>query len=82
MPPIEHLVELRVAVKRAEARRERLGAASQFGDSEDLRTETICEVVEAIDRIDPGLGTRLLMALYPRADAQFAHAVADRRRAA
>ncbi len=81
MPPLEHLVELRVAVKRAERRQAESAAGHITVSPEDLRTQAIGELLDAIDRIDPGLGTRLLLAMYPTAHAmnEVPH---DRRRAA
>lgn len=37
-------------------------------DWEDHRTEAMADLTEAVDRIEPGLGSRLFMALYPRAN--------------
>ncbi|MGK2899982.1 MAG: hypothetical protein ACSLE9_15080 [Burkholderiaceae bacterium] len=62
--------ELRLVVQRAEQRAARLPARA---DGEDFRTETLADLLDAIDRFDPGWGTRLMLAMYPHADAQRAH---------
>lgn len=62
--------ELRLVVQRAEQRAARL---PQAANRDDFRTETIADILDAIDRFDPGWGTRLMLAMYPATDAQRAH---------
>lgn len=45
------------------------GSALKYSDLEDLRTDAIGELVEALDAIRPGMGSALHARLYPRADA-------------
>ena len=35
---------------------------------EDARTEALSEIFELLDRVEPGEGTRVFLALYPGAD--------------
>ena len=78
MAPLSAAVtELRLVVGRAEAR-----AVGHPGFrinerpvcAEDLRTETVADLLDAMDRIEPGLGTRLQLVMYPHCDAQRAYA--------
>lgn len=39
-----------------------------YDDWCDHRTESIAHLLDAIDRIEPGLGTRLMFALYPKSN--------------
>lgn len=68
MTPLSHAAtELRLAVERAEARADALARGANL---EDFRTETLSDLMDAMDRVDMGLGTRLMLVLYPHADAQ------------
>ena len=71
MSPLpEAVTELRLVVDRAAN-----GIATlRRGQSvEDFRTETIADLLDAMDRIDPYLGTKLMLVIYPHADAQRAN---------
>lgn len=57
-------VELRVLVQRAEDKSP--GIAASHGDLEDFRTSVAADLMDALDRMEVGLGTRLMLALYPR----------------
>lgn len=72
IPLSEAVLELRLVVAQAEDLAP--GLCASHGHLEDFRTETYAHLMDALDRVDPGLGTRLLLALYPHADAQRAHA--------
>lgn len=71
-------LELRLAVQKAETRAAGLRAGASHPDLEDHRTEAVADLLDAIDRIDCGLGTRMLLAMYPKACAMHG----ERRRAA
>ena len=76
-PLTEAVTELRLVVDRAEARA--VGFPGFRINQrplcfEDLRTETVADLMDAMDRIEPGLGTRLQLVLYPHCDAQRAYA--------
>lgn len=45
------------------------GAAATHGHLEDFRTEVIAEVLQTLDDLEAGLGTRLMRAMYPHAEA-------------
>lgn len=62
--------ELRLVVLRAELRAARPAAGVTVAD---LRAETLGELFAAMDLFDLGWGTRLMLAMYPHADAQRAH---------
>lgn len=66
-PLSEAATELRLVVQRAEDRADRKAPELCH---EDLRTETLGDLMDAMDRIDMGLGTRLMLVLYPHTDAQ------------
>ena len=66
-PLCETVTELRIVVD-ATAVRARRVAHPSWGDLQDLRTEALAELCDAMDRIDCGLGTRLQFLLYPRLD--------------
>ena len=71
MTTMSHAVmEMRQVVARAEAR---LKTRKEVC-AEDHRTETVGDLMEALDRVDPGLGQRLLVAMYPRASVPDAEA--------
>jgi len=64
--------ELSICVAHIVKRSDALSArALQPGHSEweDHRTEAMADLTEAVDRIEPGLGSRLFMALYPRSNS-------------
>lgn len=68
MKPINECVaELRLAVLYIE--RNELPPGASFYDRMDLHTLALTTLLEALDSIDPGLGTRLMSVLYPRSDA-------------
>lgn len=73
------LLELRMEVQRAEAAAKRLPFPAKHDQYEDHRTDIIGELLGALDRIDPGLGTRLQQALYPRSAAHLSSQAASRR---
>ena len=64
-PFTDPVLELRLVAERAEF--PVFDAATPHARLEDHRTDVLGELLDAIDRIDPGLGTRLLHAMYPRA---------------
>lgn len=72
MTPYNALVtELLLAADKADGRAAQLrekhdaGLEIPFGTLEDNRAELIGDLLEAIDRVQPGLGTRLLNAMHP-----------------
>lgn len=67
-PLTEAVAELRLVVAHAESSKPAAGASHH--QLEDFRADTIGNLVEALDRVDTGLGTRLLLAMYPNANAQ------------
>lgn len=71
------VLELRMVVQRAEAASLALNPAADFPAMDDFRTEWLSHLFDAMDRIEPGLGMRMLFAMYPRASGAQA---ADRRR--
>lgn len=81
-PLSEAVTELRMVVDRAEALAYSAPPAgctpyrinTRPTSLEDLRTETVASLLDAMDRIDSGLGTRLMLVLYPHCDAQRAYA--------
>ena len=82
-PYTDPVLELRLVVMEAEARAASLlPANATHPQMEDHRTELIGELLEALDRIDRGLGTRLMLAMYPKASAMNQAAAAGERRAA
>lgn len=75
-PLSEAATELRLVVDRAEARAVgfpgfRINAKPLC--AQDFRIEIVADLLDAMDRIEPGLGTRLLLVLYPHCDAQRAY---------
>ena len=81
-PVSESVIELRLVVERAEHRAAGTPAfdhSKPLASLEDLRTETVADLMDAMDRLDTGLGTRLMLALYPQTDAQYAASVAGER---
>lgn len=81
-PYTDAVLELRILVKNAEAAALPLPADATHGQMEDHRTAVSGELFEALDRIDRGLGTRLMLAMYPKASAMNQAAAAGERRAA
>lgn len=69
-PFTDPVLELRLVAQKAE---EAASAASiaqaSHADMEDHRAAVLGDLLDAIDRIDAGLGARLLRAMYPRAAA-------------
>jgi hypothetical protein len=65
-PFTDPVLELRLVAHKAEAAMAAVlaGSATHL-DLEDHRTAVLGELLDAVDRIDPGLGNRLLHALYP-----------------
>jgi hypothetical protein len=63
------LRELRLATMRIERLADAYEARPhrRHGDLEDLRTDALGELLEAMDRIDPGMGQRVHLLLYPDA---------------
>lgn len=76
----EAVTELRLVVDGVAVQARRLAHPS-FSDMQDLRTEALGALMDAMDRADPGLGTRLQLLLYPRLDALAAGAELGRSRA-
>ena len=66
-PLTQAVAELRLAVAAIERRE--LPPGASYSDLQDLRTEALAELLDAMDRIDPALGTRVHMVLYPRVNA-------------
>lgn len=72
MTPLSHAItELRLAVDRAYGRgtalllRNEEGPAVTQSQLQDHRTEITGDLCDALDRIQPGLGSTLLAAMYP-----------------
>lgn len=65
LPLTEAVIEVRIVAHNAERALANLGTSPKHGDLEDHRTAALCELLDAFDRLDPGLGTRLMLALYP-----------------
>lgn len=65
-PFTDPALELRLVAQKAEraAQAVSLGQASHL-DLEDHRTAVLGDLLDAVDRIEPGLGSRLLHAMYP-----------------
>lgn len=53
---------------RAELALAKLGPQPRHSDLEDHRTAVLGELLDAFDRAEPGLGTRLMLAMYPNAN--------------
>lgn len=68
-PLTEAMTELRLVVARAEQNRAANDAS--FATFEDKRIKTMADLFDALDRVETGLGTRLMLAMYPATDAQF-----------
>jgi hypothetical protein len=70
MPLNAAVAELRLCADRAAcmAQQRRPLFAAGLG-IEDHRTQVIGELLDALDRVDPGLGDTLLHAMYPHAAA-------------
>lgn len=64
-PLTEAVIELRIVATKAEQAAARLGPTPRRGDIEDHRTAVTAELLDACDRFDPGLGTQLMLAMYP-----------------
>ena len=71
-PLSEAVTELRLVVAHAEDMAP--GPSAGHAHLEDFRADTIGNLVEALDNVDQGLGTRLLCVMYTHADAQGARA--------
>lgn len=67
-PLSEAVIELRLVVSRAEASAP--PASASHDQFVDFRTATVADLMDAMDRFDTGLGTRLLLAMYPHANSQ------------
>lgn len=65
MPLTPTVVELRLVAQQAAASLAALGPAPTASDLEDHRTAVMGELLDALDRVDCGLGTRLMLVLYP-----------------
>lgn len=64
-PLTEAVIELRLVAHKAQQSAASLGQAPRRGDIEDHRTAVMAELFDACDRFDPGLGTALMLAMYP-----------------
>jgi hypothetical protein len=60
---------LRVMQRAAALEAEHPGSMPSLADLQDLRTEALSELMDALDALEPGLGQRLHLLLYPGADA-------------
>ncbi len=65
MPVSEAVVELRLVAQQAAASLAALGPEPTPAALEDHRTAVMGDLFDALDRADLGLGTRLMLALYP-----------------
>ena len=65
MSPLQSVV---IRTKERADQLDRIGGQN-FGDLQDLRTEALVGLMDALDELDPGLGLIMHMALYPGADA-------------
>ncbi len=75
---LDTLNELRALVHRAQQRMQLPpGTELPHGYMEDQRTAVVADLLDTLDRIEPGLGTRLQHAMYPRSRPAFG---AERRR--
>lgn len=82
MTPLpEVVVELRLLVQFAETEAQKLPVLATHGAYEDHRTAVIGELLGALDRIQIGLGTRLLLAMYPRSSSMWCSTLPNRRSA-
>lgn len=72
-PYTDPVLELRLVVQKAEAKAAALPEQPSHGQFEDHRTEVIGELLEALDRIDRSLGTRLMLAMYPKSSGLAAY---------
>jgi hypothetical protein len=66
MAPINRAAE-RIAQRAADL--EARSPEPALGDLQDQRTEALAELLDALDALEPGLGQRLHLVLYPGADA-------------
>lgn len=57
------VLELRLAV--AQIAQRELPPGAKYAEREDLRTEALVTLLDALDRIDPGLGELAMAVLYP-----------------
>lgn|GEM_PF-5397198 len=64
-PLSEAVMELRLVAQQAAASLAALGPAPSAAALEDHRSAVMGELLDALDRADSGLGTRLMLALYP-----------------
>lgn len=62
-------LELRVLVSRAEQLAAALPPGASHAEMNDHRAVILGELLDAIDRIDRGAGTRLHLAMHPKANA-------------
>lgn len=70
MPFDAAVMELRLATQKAETAASAASIAqASHADMEDHRAAVLGDLLDAIDRIDHGLGSRLLRAMYPRVTA-------------
>lgn len=66
-PFTDPVLELRLVAHKAETAASAASMAqASHADMEDHRAAVLGDLLDAIDRIDPGLGSRLLRAMYPR----------------
>lgn len=66
------LTELRLLVQRAEQSLRLYALAdASHEDMEDHRTGVLADLLDVLDGVEPGLGTRLMHAMYPRTRASW-----------
>ena len=66
-PTSEAVSELRLLVTHAEDTSP--GQQATHADLQDYRTGVVGDLLELLDQLDRGLGTRLMLAMYPHTDA-------------
>ena len=68
-PLSEAVLELRLVASKAEQDLADLGPEPASHAIEDHRVRVSAELFDALDRADRSLGTRLMLAMYPQANA-------------
>jgi hypothetical protein len=65
LPLQSAVTDLRIAVEKIERLVAALPHDASHQDLEDHRTECVAEILDALDQVSPGLGTRAQAAMYP-----------------
>jgi hypothetical protein len=65
LPLQSAVTDLRIAVEKIERLLAALPHDASHNDLEDHRTECVAELLDAMDKVSPGLGTRAQAAMYP-----------------